>query len=238
MVDRAEASDPRLLEILRSHPRVASVIESDEPFLAFEQGEWKRRVLSGEPSVQLAGLVELMDNNPLVCAAQASVPDPVSTLALIALGPLIRASLLVEAATMLVNFQASPDIVDGFLAKESWNQGLTLSYEPVDLGSVIAATVIAAIHTPPRLEDLDDLYQEAYSRSFFVRREEESPWDTQLVQGKPHAVFRLRVSPGDDQSLLTIQLMADKTGKCGPSQIIHCMNVMAGLEETLGIAGD
>src|SRR5215218_131169 len=101
MIDRAEASDPRLLELLRNHPRVAEVTTSDEPCLAFHQGPWNRRVLSGDPTPALAGLVELMDNNPLVCADEASVPDPASTLALIALGPLIRAGLLVESATML-----------------------------------------------------------------------------------------------------------------------------------------
>ena len=96
MIDRAEASDKRLLSFLRSHPHVKEVVEGGGPGLRFWQGPWARSIEVGNPSLEVAGLVELMDNNPLVCADVASVPDPASTLTLIAIGPLIRAGLLVE----------------------------------------------------------------------------------------------------------------------------------------------
>ena len=105
----------------------------------------------------------------------------------------------------------------------------------MDFGTVVAATVISAIQTPDRLEDLDDLYEEAFGRSFFVRRDEASEWDVKLVKSKPHSLYRMRISPDKPQSLLTVQVMADKDGKCGAAQVVHCMNVMAGFEETLGI---
>jgi hypothetical protein len=177
-----------------------------------------------------------MDNNPLVCADAASVPDPASTLALIALGPLIRAGLLHERPTLMINVEADETQVDAFLAREGWREGATVSSESLDFGSVVAATVMAEVRTPKRLEDLDDLYEECYGRSFFVRRDEMADWDVSLVQGKPHALYRMRIAVEDPVSLLTIQVMADRDGKCGAAQIVHCMNVMAGFEETFGIA--
>jgi hypothetical protein len=235
MIDRAEASDVRLLSLLRSHPHVKEVVEGRGPGLRFQQGSWSRSIEIANPELEVAGLVELMDNNPLVCADVASVPDPGSTLSLIAVGPLIRAGLLVEAPTDITNFVADPELIGRFLAKEGWPDGVTYHQEPIDLGPVYVASCIAAISTPARIEDLDDLYAEAYGRSFFVRRAEEA-WDIDLVHSKHHAAFKMQITVEYPTSLLSIQVMADKDGKCGAAQIVHCMNVMAGFEETLGIA--
>jgi hypothetical protein len=236
MIDLAEAGDPCLLSILRKHPHVARVDEAPLQGVRFRQGSWQRSVGVGQPGLEVAGLVELMDNNPLVCADTASVPDAASTLALIALGPLVRAGLLAESPTVLVNVPGDAALLGAFLAKEGWPHGATLASEEMDFGTVCAATVIAAILTPDRLEDIDDLYEEAYGRSFFVSRDEESEWDVKLVKNQPFALFRLRIAADNPQSLLTVQVMADQNGKCGPAQVVHCMNVMAGFEETIGIA--
>jgi N-acetyl-gamma-glutamylphosphate reductase len=173
-----------------------------------------------------------MDNNPLVCADRASVPDPAATLALIALGPLIRAGLLTESPTLITNAPFDEQLLLSFLGLDE----VAVLAQEQDLGSVYASTVMAAIATPDRMEDIDDLYEEAYSRSFYVRGDEESTWDTQLVAGLPHSVFRLRITPDEPTSLLTVHVMADKEGKCGAAQLVHCMNVMAGFEETVGIS--
>ena len=235
MIDRVEASDPRLLSFLRAHPHVKEVVEGGGPGVRFQQGTWNRSVVIGDPSLEVAGLVEIMDNNPLVCADTASVPDAASTLTLIAIGPLVRAGLLVEAPTDMTNFPANEDLIAQFLAKEGWNSGVTYHCEPVDFGPVLVASCIAAIKTPDRLEDIDDLYEEFFGRSFFVHRCDDG-WDVGLVHGKNHAAFKMQISADSPNSLLSIQVMADKDGKCGAAQVVHCMNVMAGFEETLGIA--
>lgn len=85
--------------------------------------------------------------------------------------------------------------------------------------------------------ELDGLYEEAYGRSFFVRQAEEGDWDTRLVRGYDHAVYRLRLSPGEERAVLTVQAMGDFGGKLGAGQVVHVMNVMAGLEEGLGLRG-
>lgn len=193
----------------------------------------------------LRGLVELMDNNPMVCADSMSVPDPGSTLALIALGPLIRAGLLVEAPTLVYSFEPDPELIESYLENEGWEGGATVANAGQNLGEVLALRAICAVSTPSPVDDadpmafseFDELFEEAYGRSFFVRRDETSAWDTALVSGQPHAVFRLSIGPDTPTSLLTVQVMADRNGKAGAAQIVHAMNVMAGFEESLGCAG-
>jgi hypothetical protein len=236
MLDLHISSDFHLLELLVNHPRVSSVnVESRAEQIVWSQGDWQRSLYAGRSDCELGGLVELTDNNPLVCADSFSVPDAASTLALVALGPLAEAGLIVERPTMLINIPAREEEISPWLEGVGWCDGLTVASEEAELGSVIAATAICKVSTPSRMEDLDDLFDERYGRSFFVRRDEESAWHVSLVMGKPHALYRLRVSAGDPHSLLTVQVMADEDGKCGAAQVVHAFNVMCGFEESLGI---
>jgi len=235
MIDVAYVSDPDLHPLLARHPRVARVEFREVAGIEFEQGPWHRSVTAGDAKPDLFGLVELLDNNPLVCADSVAVPDPASTLALIALGPLSLAGLVTEAPTMIVNVSADEALSEHFLASANWTDGIVLHAEPQEGIAVAAATVIASIQTPPQWSDIDDLYEERFGRSFFVRREEEARWDSSLVEGSPYAVYNLRYTPGEETSLLTVQVMADLKGKCGPGQLVHAMNVMAGFEESLGL---
>ncbi len=172
--------------------------------------------------------MEIVDNNPLICTNQFSVPSPLATLILIAVSPLIDAGLLLEPPVVQTNLAV--ENLDEFLGFDA-----TISSEPQSFGSVGVSTVISAIQTPARVEDLDDLYEERYGRSFYVRRAEQGIWDTQEVAGKPHAAYRLRIAPDNPSSLLTVQVMADLDGKLGSAQVIHAFNVMNGFEETAGI---
>lgn len=188
----------------------------------------------GDRKVEVAGLVELMDNNPMVCADIVSVPSAAGTMALIALGPILRAGLAVEEPTFQINHATTEDDIAGWLATVGHEGGVTLATEPQD-AEVIAAAGIAKIITPERAEDLDDLYEEAFGRSFFVRRDE-SDFDPADLIGRPEARFRLRYSEGAEHSLLAVVVYAWRHGKCGASQVVHAMNVMAGIEESVGIA--
>lgn len=235
MIDVAYVSDPPLKAILERHPKIQRVEIKTVPGIEFYQGTWYRTVVAGDLRTDLFGLVELLDNNPMVCADAVSVPDPVSTLALIALGPIALAGLVVEAPTMIVNMVADEEFVNHYLTSAGWTEGITLHTDPQDGIKVAAATVIAKIQAPETWSDIDDLYEERFGRSFFVRREEERPWNSNLVEGTPYALYNLRYTPGEDTSLLTVQVMADLGGKCGPAQLVHAMNVMAGFEESLAV---
>jgi N-acetyl-gamma-glutamylphosphate reductase len=192
--------------------------------------EGRPRALSqGDPTLEVAGLVELADNNPLVCADLASVPGPVATLALIALGPLVRAGILAEPPAVQVAGASDADDLGPFLAKEGWPHGVALDVGDEDLGTVVALNAIAVLTQPA---DLGPLFEEAFGRSFYVRPNTATTWDTSLVAKRPFALYDLSAS---SENLLTVRVMADRDGKCGAAQMVHALNVMCGFEESLGI---
>ncbi len=227
--------DSPVAKRLSQHPHVAAFESEGSAPLEFEQNGWHRRIWIGKPQTELSGLVELIDNNPLVCADEMSLPSPAATLALIALGPLIRAGMILEPPVLQLSCDGEESEIEGFLANAGWSEGATIQFDSMELGGVCACNAIVNIANPEDWKDIDGLYEEAFGRSFFVSRVEESAWDASLVQGKPEAAYRLRLTPGEPSSLLTIQVMADIDGKCGAAQLVHAMNVMAGYEETLGI---
>jgi N-acetyl-gamma-glutamylphosphate reductase len=235
------SSYPQLKDALRQHPYLT--LQDGEPengaALTFMRQNRKRSIAVGAGKGEIFGLPELMDNNPLVCTDSGAVPSPESTLAIIALGPLIRSSVLAEPPAIIFAHMPSDetaDEIDATLAASGWFEGATYATDPQDLGTAMACTIMAMVTIgEDSLHEIDSIYEEAYSRAFFVQESPAGEWDTKLVVNKPLALYKLRVTPHDTQSLLTIQVLADKNGKCGASQIIHMMNIMAGFEETLGL---
>ncbi len=229
----AYSSSPAVLALLSRHPRVQRVDAGRSSGVEFIHGGRRRDVQVGNVQAEVYGLLESVDNNPIVCADRISVPGPAATLALLAVGPISQSGLLIDPPVVALNFED-----DGIEAKEALLAGageITLHSEPIDLGSVLAATAMASIRTPDEIDDLDGLYEERYGRSFFVRRDEGGDWVAALVAGKPFAVYRLRISTGAPHSLLSVRVMADRDGKCGAAQVVHAMNVMCGFEESLGL---
>lgn len=230
----ARPSDPALASLLELHPQVA-FSDQESHFLEFDRGSWHRTLGVGKPAGEAYGLPELMDNNPLVCASSVTVPPPATTLALVALGPLFRAGIVLEAPIVQTNAPLTDGDAGDWWLTAGWNEDVDLIEEPRDMGTVLAAQAMAIVPTMSNWDEIDGLYEEAFGRTFYVRRDEASEWHASLVLNKPHAVYRLRLSPDEPHSLLTIQVMADLNGKCGAAQIVHTMNVMAGFEECLGI---
>lgn len=220
----------------QNHPLVEWVGETEAHDVEFEAKPGWRRWIDVDRREGLRGLVELMDNNPLVCTDGFSTPGVGGTLALIALGPLARAGLILEPPAILASFQLDEGDVLDALATEGWSGGITPHAEAQPPGSVVALNAMALVRTEGELDEMDDLFAEAYGRSFYVRRMEEGDWDVDLVSGQPFAAFRLRATPAEGQALLTVQTMADLNGKVGAGQVVHAFNVMSGFEESLGIA--
>jgi len=235
-ISLASTDNEWLCELLRKHPRVDRVVRGSEGGVKFRQDAWEREVLDGVPSEELYGLVEIMDNNPMVCADRVSTPGPAATLALIALAPLAKAGLIVESPVLVINFVADESEPAAALTRVGWTDGLALHTEVVDLDGVLAATAMVSIPTPEDPGDVSALYDEHFGRSFYVQRDETSEWTPGLVAGQPFAVYRLTVAMDHPRCLVTIRLLADSHGKCGESQIVHAMNVMCGFEESLGVS--
>ncbi|MBI5706246.1 MAG: hypothetical protein HZC36_04580 [Armatimonadetes bacterium] len=227
---------PGLEGLLRAHPRIDEVRAGSSKTLEFSLDGWRRSIQIGNQAAEVAGLLETLDNNPLVCADVVSVPSPGATLALIALAPLARSGLLQESPLVQATIPIDEDEFEAFLDDEGWKGGFSLDCDPMDLRGAAACTVMAVVPTPDRIEDLDAIFDEFYGRSLYVRNDADSPWDVELVLGKPYALYRLRITEDAPNSLLTVQAMADLNGKCGAAQMVHAMNVMCGLEESLGIS--
>lgn len=215
--------------MLTSHPRVSLSDLACGEGLTFWQGDWERRILIGEPGM-LYGLVETTDNNPLVCADTFSVPSPAGTLGALALAPLFWAGIVAEQPILVLHAPEAescewdtlfgPDAVDA-------------RYETTTVEGLYMGLAMAVVSW--NLEDgpVSGLYDEAFGRSFFVERSI-GPLKPELVLGKAKAVYTLKQTSDGDKSLLTIQVIADKNGKCGAAQVVHALNVMAGYEESLG----
>lgn len=234
-------SDPILARLLAGHPEVKVGDQSPSPAntLEWDQDGWQRRLLVGDQVADVRGLVELMDNNPLVCADTACVPSPVATLVTLALGPVVRAGLVqAEPAIHLAQPTDQPEDVQWHLENLGYKGGAFLGVEEADFGRVLVANAMVEIPLMDDYADIDDLFDEAYGRSFYIHRIDEEEWDTKLVDAKPFAAYRLRLTPGEATALLTVQTMSDRDGKCGACQTLHAFNVMCGFEESLGIPSD
>lgn len=232
----AWTSDPAIQRLLERHPRVAAVREGDALGVRFKDGDRIREVRVGDPGTDLFGLIELMDNNPVVCADSVSVPGPAGTLALIALGPLAAAGIIQERPAFVASFEIDETDLGASLASAGWMEGADSHGEPQGLGSVMVASAMAVVATPEQETDLFDLYDERFGRSFFVRHTPDVAWSPDIVEGQPFAAYRISVAPDRPNSLLTVRVMADRNGKCGAAQVVHAMNVMCGFDDTLGIA--
>ncbi len=230
----AGSSDPVIDALLRRHPEVSGVLCTSSKGIEFGTNR-RRFVTSSDIGGEVGGVVELMDNNPLVCSDQAWVPSAGGSLAVLALGPLLEAGLIVEPPAILLSFEESEDELARGLKTVGYEDGFSFNCENSDLGTVRGAYCIAKISNPQSFDEIDDIYNERYGRSFFVRREEEQPWEKGLVESKPWACFRLELTEGETESLLAIHIMADINGKCGAGQYIHTMNIMCGFEESLGL---
>lgn len=225
---KAQSNDPFVSALLEKHPLVE--FSSGATALSFGSG---RSVVLGEAEV--GGLPELMDNNPLVCAQSAWAPSPEGTLALIALGPIIEAGLVVEDPAIILSFDGDGESILRALDTVQWSGEITLQCENHDLGSVRGIYALAKILTPENLDEIDEIYAERYSRSFFVREASESDWKVELVAGQPFAAYRLEITEGQPHSILSIHVMGDMNGKLGAAQMVHMMNIMSGFEESVGI---
>lgn len=237
MVFLDRPADPFLARLLDRHSglslseRVSGVGE----LTIYQEGKQRSLYFSGQDA-DVQGLVELADNNPFVCADSVSLPTPHATLATIALGPILRAGIaLADPALMVSGSIDFPDDLLKHLEIAGLVHNVDVAVDPAEFPQVV---VLNAMVEVPTFEDnsvLDDLFEECYGRSLYVREISDGVWDTSLVTGKPFAAYRLRLSPGDDRNLLTIQVMADRQGKAGACQVVHALNIMLGYEESLGI---
>ncbi len=227
---------PQLEAAFGGHPYVVEILTGSFRDIEFAVGSWSRSISVGQPDCECTGLIEIADNNPWVCADRVNVPSAPVTAALIALAPLALAGLIADEPVVQLSEDVSRDELREELARLGYNGDLVLDTVAQDLGSAVAATVLVPVRTPDDASELDNAFEERYGRSFYVRHDDESVWAIDLVQDTARGLYRLRYTPGNEVSLLTVQVMIDRNGKGGAAQVVHAFNVMNGFEESLGIA--
>lgn len=179
------------------------------------------------------GLLELMDNNPLVCAQHASVPGALATLGLICLGPLARAEMLASQPTLEPSFEEDPAELEAALRLEGFAGGVRLIPSTGAPQGLISVRCLAPVRNRLAAE-LEELYEELYGRSFFLRPA--SVLKDETIVGTPFGTYTLDARRLESEGVLEVRAAADAEGKCGAAQMVHMFNVMAGFEEDLGLS--
>ena len=90
-IDRASSKCPAIRELLNQHPQVGLVSEGNE-WLEFEVGSWNRKISIYE-NCGSKGVLELIDNNPLLCADEFVLTGKTQLLSTLARAPLDRVAL-------------------------------------------------------------------------------------------------------------------------------------------------
>jgi hypothetical protein len=227
---------PALQAMLIRHPLTVIKGFEETPDMRIEfAGQSRHRIAyRGNDGVSGPyGLTELMDNNPLVCADVASVTGGGASLALIALGPLAKAELLLERPAIALNFnEPHSEEIDAALTTEGWKAGASIATSDDD-PEIYSAQCIAEIRMPGHAGDIDDLFDECFGRSFFVRPSAALP-----APNDPHATYSISINDhGDGTGLATVHANSARDAKTGAGALVHFFNVMCGFEESLGVAG-
>ncbi len=224
-----------LARLLAKHPEF--VRASYSPNLTeteISDGVRTRRLFVGNPECELYGLLELMDNNPLVCADEVSIPSAAASLALIVLGPLLLSGLLLEPPVLLKSLEVGEAELNA-----AWNtvggpyeiEGHTELFE---VPGVSFASGMGKVKTLEDPREIAELYQERFDKSSNILRSPPLEWRSDLVLGKPLALYRVAVIPDHPESLASIHVMADGSGHWEAAQLLSAINVMYGFEDALG----
>ncbi len=226
---------PGLEHWVSVHPRLRRVGSVNDRSLEFGG----RAVAIGEPEEEAPyGLPELMDNNPIVCARRVVVPTPAATLAWIALGPACKAGFVLADET-------SPPILLRFAGLEredlgealraiGWTLGTQAEWRGGSLEGVASLEALVPLDDSVQPGEIADAYDEAFGRSFFVRRVSPCEWLPHRVLGTPRAEYWLETAPSSSP-MLRVGAAADVRGKLGGAQLVHSLNVMCGWEESTGL---
>jgi len=225
-----------LRDLLEKHPRVKleGWRPSEQLMIRFIEGGAERTLEQARISQDgTYGLIELMDNNPLVCAERASVPGALATLGLICLGPLARAEMLTAEPTVEPSFNEDAEELVAALRLEGFHGGVHLAPSTGERAGLLSVRCIAPLRAHSGAE-VEELFAELYGRSFFLRPAKERGEDQ--ILGSPYATYSLDAARLKGERVLEVRAIADADGKCGAAQMIHVFNVMAGFEEDLGLS--
>jgi hypothetical protein len=233
---KAFTGNAHVAKFLERHPRIAFSDDLCESAgVIFEKAERQREVGVGRDDWAEFGLLELMDNNPLICADKMSIPTLAASLSLIVLGPILLSGLVMESPSFVTNLTTDEDEIATALRTTGWDEGVTVRTEPEVAPEIAMATGIAVIQNVSDPEEIAELYEERFGTSALIRQATEGDWIQALVATKPLAIYRISLATDQPTSLLSVRVIWDRSGVFHAAQIVNAMNVMLGFEDTLGI---
>lgn len=209
-------------DLLDRHPRLLKPQAGSLCALEFGLNSYRRSVVVGYRPGCPAGVIELFDNNPIVCAETVCVPSPAATLALLAIDPLCKAGLAEGTIHVSCSSEGSVDDIEPFLAALGDRVSVKLS-SPITAVEGRLAVEVRLPRSMPE-DELEDLYDETFGRSMLVMRE---PAQHPLAASyKAHTV----------EGGVAIRFESSEQGKAGAAQAVQVLNVMAGFEDSLGLS--
>lgn len=212
---------PGLGQMLGRHPRLLPPQPGSLCALEFGLGGYRRSVVVGFRKGCSPGVIELFDNNPIVCAETVCVPTPLATLALLAVDPLSKAGLVAGSTPIACSSSCLAEEIEPFLEALGDRVSVVCSSGlPVDEGRL---AVELRLSISLRSGELREIYDEAYGRSMLVMR-----------AGAIHPLAAsYTVTQHEHGPIVRFESPVD--GKAGAAQVVQALNVMAGFEDSLGI---
>lgn len=205
--------------LVHRHRRLLAPQSGSLCALEFGLNSYRRSIVLGFREGCPVGVIELFDNNPIVCAERVCLPTPVATLALLAIDPLCKAGLAQGSVKLSCTSECAPDDIEPFLAA----LGDRVSVEIFADLDCVGVAVEVSFPFKGASEELLNLYDGAYERTMLVMR---APGVHPLA-----AVYSASVSDGSAK----VRFESKPEGKAGAAQVIQALNVMAGFEDSLGI---
>jgi hypothetical protein len=225
---------PGLGDLVKAHPRVERSQPHSPYALEFTQSGRNRRITIGcKPQLQL-GIVEIVDNNPLICADEVWLPRPSSTLVLLAAMPWVRAGLLRSIRSVEIESPTEKPEVLQCLNAIGVDGEIEVIPRTHCLQEVLEVSVLMTMKLGLRSDEVEEVFNSIYGNSFFVRSFSDRD-RTNQVHNTAIAGYTWNLVETQGVQEIAVIIAADRNGKCGASQIVHTMNVMAGYEESLGI---
>lgn len=222
-IDWIEAPAP-VASLLRHHPRIEKVIVADSPIVRFTTRGWKRELHIGNSQCYVRGVPELIDNNPIVCCDEFSLPSPFAHALSLVAGPMSLSGIPTLVQAVASNLSSNNESDKAFLEDIYLDTTRTLLTDRAGTESDILEAVLR-IPEDIHLEEIIAIFRQRYDGAFLISGES-LPF--------PGATFSL-AKWNLDEGTFTVRIDSPVNGKFGAAGQVHALNVMMGYDEGLGL---
>jgi len=225
-INLARSSNPRIVSLLNRHSEIDAVeLEppEDGSLLSFVQGDWSREIVENRSGLHPRGLLELIDNNPLICADHFSLPRADFVALLIAVGPAMQNGMIANLSSIESNSFTFVENNDVFASELGWRLSPSVALIPTQDP---AFTITGILKPEVTHGDFLSLYIERYSRSPLIHFYETSQNGYLVKIGLP------------SENTVCVTVYCNNPQLCFADYVVFAMNVMCGYEDSLGLSAN